>query len=227
MTKKGTKPARSAAVSNSEKILGEIVASINGRTKSHYIDTGHDLIRASDILPHGKFGRWLKDNFGWSPSTARNFMNAAKLVGKDAKFADLQPSAVMALSAPRVPSAVLDDVLAALVSGSRPNVAQIKQRIRAARPAKAAPSSNPVDCNQDSSFRQLVELLKAVGAQKADDALREAFQDTTRDAPADVAAPNVEAQSAARAQVPKPIPAHDDEEIRDLVFSAMDLREAA
>ncbi|CAN5228496.1 hypothetical protein BH10PLA2_BH10PLA2_37870 [soil metagenome] len=136
MTKNATKPARSAAASNFAKILGELVTKINGRTRSHYIDTGHDLMRASEILPHGKLGPWLKNNFGWSLSTARNFMNAAKLIDKDAKFALLQPSAVMALSAPSVPQAVCDDVLTALGAGSRPNVAEIKNKIRAAQPVK-------------------------------------------------------------------------------------------
>jgi hypothetical protein len=227
MTRKGTKPARPAATSNSKKVLEDIVTKINGRTRSHYIDTGRDLIRASEILSHGKFGLWLKENFGWSPSTARNFMNAAKLVDKNAKFADLQPSAVMALSAPSVESPVLDAVLAALASGGRPNVAEIKKWIRAARPAKASPSPKPASIDQDDSFRQLVQLLKVVGAQKADDALREAFQGAALGGPSAVPANNVEAQSAARGVVLDPPASPADDEIKDLDFSAMNLREAA
>ena len=86
MAKKSTKPVTSKELSNSAKVLGDIVKNINGRTKDHYIETGHDLIRAADILEHGKLGPWLKENFGWSPSTARNYINAAKLVEKTQKL---------------------------------------------------------------------------------------------------------------------------------------------
>jgi hypothetical protein len=126
-----------------------------------------------------------------------------------------------------VDPSVLDDVLAALASGGRPNVAEVKQWIRAARPAKASPSPKPASVDQDASFRQLVQLLKVVGAQKADDALREAFQEAAREEPTTVPALNVQEQPAARGHVSQRPAAPDADEIKDLDLSANDMREAA
>lgn len=230
MAMKSTKPAISKELSNSAKVLGEIVKSINGRTKSHYIETGRDLIRATDILEHGKLGPWLKENFGWSRSTARNYINAAKLVDENANIANLQPSAVMALSAPSVPESVKMEILAELGAGKKPTVAEIKVKIKAAKspkPAKApAPAPVPVT-EPKSSYQSLVALLKEVGVQVAKDALKEAFVGTKDYQPGARPGPIAEDKIAALDPAPSLNLAPHDEELTDLDLSHADVRKAA
>lgn len=229
MATKSTKPVTSKELSNSAKALGSIVKSINSRTKAHYVETGRDLIRASEILPHGKLGPWLKENFGWSPSTARNYMNAAKFVDKSAKAADLQPSAVMALSAPSVPEAIVNEVLADLDAGLRPTVTAIKAKIASAKTPKPSkdptPASAPVSASK-SSYQDLVDLLKEVGLNMAKDALKEAFAGTTDYKPAPPPEAAAESQMAVREPATGPSPASDDE-LADLDLSKVAMKEAA
>lgn len=233
MATKTTKPATSLEISNSKKALADIIKSINSRTKSHYIETGRDLIRAVEILEHGRLGQWLKDNFGWSNSTARNYMNAAKLVDKCAKVADLQPSAVMALSAPSVPRSVEIEVLAELEAGNKPTVAAIKAKIKAARrpkPVKSAddttedaPSAPDLAAVPGAAYQDLLKLLKALGPQVANDAIREAFDLVKEDKPDAVAEePSISIESEAPARPPSPAALltadNSDDEIQDLVL---------
>lgn len=230
MAKKTTKPATARELSNSEKILGEIVKDINGRTRTHYLETGRDLIRATEILEHGKLGPWLKENFGWSPSTARNYTNAAKLVDENAKIADLQPSAVMALAAPSVPEGVKAETLAELDAGKRPTVAEIKAKIKAAKapkPAMApAPAPDPV-AEQRSSYQSLVDLLKEVGLAVAQDALKEAFVGTKNYKPGTRPAPSAEENVAVHKSAASLNRELEDEELADLDLSSAAMKEAA
>lgn len=230
MATKSTKPVTSKELSNSDKVLGDIVKSISGRTSTHYVETGSDLIRASEILPHGKLGPWLKENFGWSPSTARNYMNATKLVDKNAKVAELQPSAVMALSAPSVPASAIAEVLADLDAGRRPTVSEVKAKIASAKPPKAAnaPAPAPVQAAaQKSSYQSLVDLLKEVGVEVARDALKEAFAGTKDYRPGTRPVPTVEGQAVVREPAANRNLAPDDEELTDLDLSHVAMKEAA
>ncbi|MCP4560323.1 MAG: DUF3102 domain-containing protein [Bosea sp.] len=230
MAKKSTKSVTSNEMSNSAKVLGDIVKSINGRTKDHYIETGRDLIRASDILEHGKLGPWLKENFGWSPSTARNYINSAKLVDENANIADLQPSAVMALAAPSVPEAVKAEIFADLGAGKKATVAEIKAKIKAAKaqkPAKA-PAPAPVPATKrKSSYQSLVDLLKEVGLAVARDALKEAFTDTKDYQPGTRLTPTAEGEAVVREPAPSVNLPPDDDQLTDLDLSHVAMKEAA
>src|ERR1700751_1589784 len=65
------------------------------KTVEDIIEVGNELLAVEEALSHGKFGPWLKAEFGWSERMARNFMVVAEQFGKTAKIADLpiQPSA--------------------------------------------------------------------------------------------------------------------------------------
>ena len=228
MAKNTTKPAAGHELSNSAKILGEIVKDINGRTRTHYLETGRDLIRATEILEHGKLGPWLKDNFGWSPSTARNYTNAAKLVDENAKIADLQPSAVMALAAPSVPESVKTAVLADLGAGKKATVAQIKAMIKASRPDKpAAAVIATAAAGPKSTYQSLVDLLKEVGLGVAKDAVKEAFTGTKAYQPGPRQASAAGVQEALPQPAPSQIPKADDDELKDLDLSSATIKDAA
>lgn len=236
MATKRTKPPVVKKNSNSNPVLIEIADRINGRTKTHYIETGRDLISASKILEYGTFCKWLKNSFGWSESTARNFMNAAKLIDKSLKFADLQPSAVMALAAPSVPESAKDKILADLDAGKKLTVAEIKATIKAAKPPKPTKEAEDVpeavekgaqapvsaDASIDA-YQDLLKLLKALGPKVANDAIKEAFDLAEEDRPNPVAEePRMAMEPEASA---KPLKAptlltadNSDDEIQDLVL---------
>ena len=60
--------------------LSAIASSIRARLSSMQRDVfqiGYDLLRAKELLGHGKFHQWLAAEFAWSARTAQNFMNVA------------------------------------------------------------------------------------------------------------------------------------------------------
>lgn len=47
------------------------------------IEIGERLLEAKDLVPHGEWGNWLKENVNYSQSTANNFMRLYKEYGND------------------------------------------------------------------------------------------------------------------------------------------------
>lgn len=47
------------------------------------IEIGKRLLEAKDLVPHGEWGNWLKQNVNYSQSTANNFMRLYKEYGND------------------------------------------------------------------------------------------------------------------------------------------------
>lgn len=47
------------------------------------IEIGERLLEAKDLVPHGEWGNWLKQNVNYSQSTANNFMRLYKEYGND------------------------------------------------------------------------------------------------------------------------------------------------
>jgi hypothetical protein len=76
------------------------------RTLAGLIEVGKELHAVKDVLPHGRFGRWLRAEFGWGERTARNFMAVAERFGpKTAIIAEMRidPTAAYLLAAPSAP----------------------------------------------------------------------------------------------------------------------------
>ena len=64
------------------------------------IEIGTRLNLAKEKVPHGEWQRWLKDNFGFTDRTARNFMSVAERFGKteiDFRFGSTQMIQMLAL----------------------------------------------------------------------------------------------------------------------------------
>lgn len=47
------------------------------------IEIGERLLEAKDLVPHGEWGKWLKENVNYSQSTANNFMRLYKEYGNN------------------------------------------------------------------------------------------------------------------------------------------------
>ena len=67
----------STAAGGGERRLEVIGAEIRALTSSmlqNIIEIGRRMVEAKELLPHGEFGPWIKENTGYSHSTANNFM---------------------------------------------------------------------------------------------------------------------------------------------------------
>lgn len=61
-----------------ERTLDIVAAEIRGLTAgmlNNVIEIGRRMVEAKEMLPYGQFGTWIKENTGYSVSTANNFMN--------------------------------------------------------------------------------------------------------------------------------------------------------
>jgi hypothetical protein len=99
---------------------------------------GRDLIRAKPVLGHGRYGRWLKQEFGWSERTARNYTSVAELAqkvpsGKTEILADLPLTTLYLLGAESTPEGVRESVITELAGGRRFKPREVEDLVRAER----------------------------------------------------------------------------------------------
>jgi hypothetical protein len=121
-------------VAQAVKAAADCIRRGGGSMAATIIEIGNALLKAKEQLGHGKFGAWLKAEFGWSERTAQRYMKAAEQFGgKPDIVSDLEPSAVYLLSANSTPPGVKDDVVRRLEEGSRLTTAEIKSVVRRAR----------------------------------------------------------------------------------------------
>jgi Protein of unknown function (DUF3102) len=58
------------------------IRALVGDARKAIIEIGKELLLAKAQMEHGQWLPWLKKNFGWSNSTAQNYMNVARAFGK-------------------------------------------------------------------------------------------------------------------------------------------------
>jgi hypothetical protein len=117
------------------------VDGIRQRNASIYrevLAVGGDLIRAKAILGHGRYGRWLKQEFGWSERTARNYTSVAELAqkvpsGKTEILADLPLTTLYLLGAESTPEGVRESVITELADGRQFKPREVDELVRAER----------------------------------------------------------------------------------------------
>lgn len=63
----------------------------------HVIEVGKRLILAKEMLPHGEWLNWLKDNFGLTRMSANNFMNVAERFSNVKSILHFKPTQLIAL----------------------------------------------------------------------------------------------------------------------------------
>lgn len=69
-------PTEEGAVAQ-ERTLDIVAAEIRALTANALntiVEIGRRMVEAKEMLPHGEFGAWIKENTGYSSSTANNFM---------------------------------------------------------------------------------------------------------------------------------------------------------
>ena len=89
---------------NTAKLAKETAIEIKAREKAiweNIIEIGNRLIEVKNALPHGKFGKWIDNEFQWSDDTAERYMKIAKELGNipiSANLRNLKMSAITTLA---------------------------------------------------------------------------------------------------------------------------------
>ncbi len=125
---------------------GEIRALMK-RTAQDIFELGQKLINIKQILGHGRFGEWLKAEFGWGEWTARKFMQVAQEFAT-VEFTDLQiaPSALYLVAGSSTPEAAKAEVFDRAKAGeiiTHATAKAIKQKYASPPKPKPEPISQP------------------------------------------------------------------------------------
>jgi hypothetical protein len=81
--------------SNAGRTLDAIAGDIHRLECAKIFDIGALLVEAEKACEHGEWRKWLKNEFEWSHDTARNYMNAARLVANDERVRHLRVPATI------------------------------------------------------------------------------------------------------------------------------------
>jgi Protein of unknown function (DUF3102) len=130
------------------------------QTTANILRIGEELSEVKARLKHGHWLPWLNAEFGWSESSANNFMRAYSVFGSSnsQRVTDLArqlaPSAVYQLAAPSTPEAARQEVLAKVAEGEIPQPKQVKATIERHKP-KRAPKPKTVDGDRPPELKRV------------------------------------------------------------------------
>ena len=60
------------------EVISAEIRAITASMLSNIMEIGRRMCEAKELLPHGEFGTWIKEQTGYSLSTANNFMRIFK-----------------------------------------------------------------------------------------------------------------------------------------------------
>jgi Protein of unknown function (DUF3102) len=108
----------------------EAIRELGKRTLANLLEIGRRLCESKKLTPHGKWGTWLDEQFGWTADTARNFMRAYEFSQdcKNRNFRHLKiaPSALYLLTQRNTPARVVDEIVKRAEKGETINIETIK-----------------------------------------------------------------------------------------------------
>lgn len=107
------------------------------KSQENLIQIGHALLNVKELLPHGTFGSWLDAEFGWSPSSARRFMQVAEQFPEITHVERFEPSALYALAANSVPERIRDQFIDRAESGQPVRLHDVREALGTSRNAKS------------------------------------------------------------------------------------------
>jgi hypothetical protein len=153
-------------------ILAEHAAAIRHlgtRVVENVVEIGRRLTEAKDIAGHGNWLPWLEREFGWSASTAENYINLFRLSGKFPTVGnlDLDLRTLYVLAAPGTPSEARAEIIERAEAGEPVTVAEVKTAIAKRRPEpkpkrkyKVNPAATALFANEDQlhAFAGVVNL---------------------------------------------------------------------
>ena len=65
------------------EVIGAEIRTFTASMLNNIIEIGRRLCEAKELVPYGQWGQWIRDNTGYSVSTANNFMRLFKEYGAD------------------------------------------------------------------------------------------------------------------------------------------------
>lgn len=111
------------------------------RTAEDIVEIGRDLIDVKETIGHGNFMPWIEAEFGMSMSAATRFMNVARAYGgKFATVANLDPTALYELAAPKTPLEVREEVEKMIEAGevvTKATITELRAKLSGLEKAKA------------------------------------------------------------------------------------------
>jgi hypothetical protein len=112
--------------SNVGRNLDAIAVDIHQLERASVFEIGELLVEAEAACEHGEWRAWLKSEFEWSHDTARNYMNAARLVANDERVRHLRVPATiiyaLADDVDEITPKLIDALVEATASGRRLSV---------------------------------------------------------------------------------------------------------
>lgn len=123
----------------------EEIRTLAQRSAQDIRDIGIKLLEVKGRIGHGRFGIWLKAEFGWSDRTARSFMAVGDRY-KTENFSDLTiaPSALYLLSAPSTPKSATDEATKRSKAGEPITHKKAKDIIKDHKPRVVTPPAPPI-----------------------------------------------------------------------------------
>ncbi|MNO15496.1 hypothetical protein D3C76_51620 [compost metagenome] len=93
--------SESAIATRTPEVIAAEIRSIDQQARQYVlqsaIEIGRKLAEAKEIVSHGEWGSWLKDNVNYSQSTANNFMRVSSEYANSQTFGNLNYSQAVAL----------------------------------------------------------------------------------------------------------------------------------
>jgi DNA-directed RNA polymerase subunit M/transcription elongation factor TFIIS len=90
----------------------EEIRKLTHRMKTDIYKVGEHLLEVKDMLPHGEFLPWIKEEFGWKRTTAHRFMRVAQSFKcSTVKHLDADDRAVYKLAAPSTPERAREEAV--------------------------------------------------------------------------------------------------------------------
>jgi hypothetical protein len=109
------------------------------------IEIGRHLTKAKAIVGHGNFGSWINQEFGWSATTALNFMRVYELSLSNPQRVvdlDLPMSALYLLAAPSTPEEARTEIIDRAAAGEPVSSDEVKETIARAKQEKDGENVN-------------------------------------------------------------------------------------
>jgi hypothetical protein len=110
------------------------IRALVGDARKAIIEIGKELLLAKSEMEHGQWLPWLKKNFGWSNSTAQNYMNVARAFGKFPTVGNLvgvsiEGKALYYLSAKGVTEDTREQAIVQIKQGKKVTLADAKRLV--------------------------------------------------------------------------------------------------
>jgi hypothetical protein len=104
----------------------DAIRRLASRSGQDIIEIGQHLIAVKERIGRGKFDAFVADEFGWSRTTAYQFIQVAESFGNRPEFGRLGPSVLYALASGDVPEEVRERFLAQANAGDPVRLADVR-----------------------------------------------------------------------------------------------------